>query len=305
MRVTTGPSILGKEVKKSAGGISWKKSKSAGGSTTGRGYLGATKSRWTIYDDMTAKSQALGRQIADELALPGEAGKLATLNSELDKKFGIQDDRYIVATIDTVRNRSTGGTNWRQLADHAWHQADMTKDEFISTATILDMLSGMTDAQLQSQGVREAMKLFSRARLPTRQVGYFIKGTGEDFQHPTDARAYFAKPATKHGRHDIARRQAILAVGQRNDISGAARVKEIFSTGITETLNKMAAPVRAQNILLRIPLDSQQTSAASKNREGIKGMWESSSETQLGQQSETAIWARGATSSRSPSPMRI
>jgi len=189
--------------------------------------------------------------------------QLSSLNTQLDHEFGKLNDEKIQDTIDGMI-AAKANKDLRKTANDAWHDADGGKDEAVSTATILDLMEGMTEQQLRDPCAIELFKLFSRPRLPTVQVGFNIARSdnkpNDEFQHPTSPdRAYFATTAKNHGNVDKARRRAVLEAGEfrlnnflSNKNSNPPNSFDVAVDMITEaiafTTNNMAGAIEASNM---------------------------------------------------------
>jgi hypothetical protein len=253
--------------------------------------------------DLTVKSKALGELLGRELnSHQNIENTLKNMNANLDSKFGSLKSGQVAnieRTIEFVANGDKGA------AKKAWRSVEPGTDEVVSTATIVDLMSGMGKNELRSPVIREALKLVSRARFPTRQVGYNMNGSSEIFQHPTDEdKALYAKSNTNHYEKDINRRSAVLDAGLKASKGGVERLVAMIARGLSFTSNDMVAPPFASNVKLRSSITKVQGDESHDIRESRKRMYyQISGDTPSGMQSQTAPYFRDP-SRRSPSPMR-
>lgn len=241
------------------------------------------------YQDMRARSNELGRELARDLD-EHEVGRLSDMNSSLEKVWGRQSETYIESTLNIVSEKGDG---WYRKAGIEWRKVANATDEFVSTATIIGMLEGMTVEQLGSEGVKLALKIMSGPRLPTRQVGYFIEDEGF-LQHITGTTPengpFFANKQTGAGVMDTQRRVAVLDAGE--SARGADRIFIMTSKGIVETLGRFASAPLARNINTLPLVTANDLEEATNFRETLKEANNRLINSSLGTQAADADWVR-------------
>ncbi|MYM42142.1 hypothetical protein [Duganella qianjiadongensis] len=236
-------------------------------------------------DNLRSRSRLLGKNLAsgfDQKLLI----QLSSLNQQLDHEFGNLNEGKIQDTIKSMI-AAKADKALRKTADGAWHDADGGKDEAISTATILDLMEGMTEQQLHDSCTIELFKLFSRPRLPTVQVGFQIARSdnkpNDEFQHPTNPdKAYFATTGKNHGKVDEARRCAVLAAGEfrlnnplPNNPSNTFHVAvDMVGKAIAFTTNNMAGAIEASNMsYFNTPPQNERLNAIIEREFYMKFLW--------------------------------
>lgn len=178
--------------------------------------------------------------------------KVASKNQNLQLKYKVTVTEYTLLEAQSKLEK-----NWGAF----YRTRSVAMDELMSTATIRDVIKGLTKGdKLSPAGIKlltERLNDISRVRLPTRYVGYAFKtppATEPEVQHPTAEGTGFWLGGKKQGAHyslDLKRRRAVYAAMQ-DEVTNGKTAQAVLRTGLlrsmTFTLNEFMAPATASNV---------------------------------------------------------
>lgn len=202
-------------------------------------------------EEMHKKSEALGKQIANEIneSTIDHLPELEEMNRQFTAKklkynMSVQDEDTITAAI------GHGLAGKQEEFNAAWHKAEKGMDENLSTITMFYILKGAGSVALnvdKKQELTEAARVVSQFRTLTHETGY---STADGMaQHPTSVgKEYWGPSATHHGTWDKVRRHDVILHGEGTNRKGVFRLIEMGAKGATHTLAYGMAPATASNV---------------------------------------------------------
>lgn len=209
---------------------------------------------------MNEQSSQLGKLIAEEIEASSidysdELEELSTIIISQKKAvdLDIQDEDVIDEAFELGL---AGNAGFKKK----WRMADDAKDEFVSTATMFNLLKGAGQVKLEvgaKRQLRLAIGLVSHFRAPTAHVGFNTEHGAA--QHPTSpAEAMHAESGTRHNRLDRMRREDVLRAGFQGGLDefdveeqGINRLLVMAVKATLHTLNYAMTPLSAENVQAR------------------------------------------------------
>lgn len=247
-------------------------------------------------DTMHDKSEALGRQIAQEInrARTDYTSDLTTMNAEMTAKkakhgMAVQDESLVSAAIEA------GLKGNHPVFDAKWHLADTGMDEHLSTITAFYILKGAGKEGLTGQkkaNLVAAMRVVSQFRTLTTETGYSTSNGSA--QHPTAVgKEFWAPSATHHGTWNRIRRFDAIVAGSESKQKGVFRLLDMAAQASGHTLSFGMAPATASDVTVLGTITDSQKEGQIKHRDVLKKIAMRAMRrptSRLGTQSKSAAW---------------
>lgn len=222
---------------------------------------------------------------------------------------------YKAGKVDSLLTEMAGKKTSVGKFGKAYRGIQPEQDELVSTASIRDLMSGVTSSGALSTAkqkeLEHSFELMSKLRFPTRWTGFATKN--EVMQHPTATGAGFfgesQSTMSLHNQLDLSRRNEVAEAMAAASKAPGSTAEGIATAGMRRaiefSLNEFIAPATAADVKPRAFVTKKNLVEQVQAREGLKKILVGVGGSQeSGPVNPTRSWL-GRQGKRSASPPRV